>query len=113
MIRDCGLFALDACALGAWNSATGFLFGWFFAIPWGWFIAGLFIGAILGARFGWLAVVSIGTSVLVGLIGPRLTASGDPSEVDGADAAPSPPEPRPRERKPAFPRLRKWLQRKD
>ena len=111
---NCGIFDF-ACHVGNGLDGLGsFLFGWFWAIPWGWLIAGVFIGSILGARFGWLAVVSLGTSILVGLVGPRLMKD-DPSEVDGPDAAPSPPQPRPRPkrepRKPLFPNA-PWNRRK-
>lgn len=52
-------FILDVpCHVQSW-------FGWLLIPTWWHVIAGLVLGSILGARFGWLAPISLGLSVLV------------------------------------------------
>lgn len=56
-------------------------FGWLLIPTWWHVIAGLIVGSVLGARFGWLAPISLGLSVLV----PVLLGRRSEREPDNPD----------------------------
>lgn len=54
-----------------------FLFGWLLIPSWWHVVAALILGSVLGARFGWLAPISLGLSVLVAAISNRRLNKSD------------------------------------
>jgi hypothetical protein len=101
---SCGLFDV-VCHIGnAWEGVLAWALSWLSLN----FLVGLFLGSVLGARFGWLAPIAIALAVLARLA-PKGTGQiqrDDPVFTERGDAEPSP---KPRERRPIFPRFRKWF----
>lgn len=103
---SCGFILLDPlCHVGNWwDAALAWAFSWFSLN----FLMGLFLGSILGARFGWLAPIAIIIAAAARFIP---VGGSEPIETDmpARDAAPSPrPVRKPGER----PRLRDLFRRK-
>lgn len=101
----CGLLDVACHIGGAWEATLSWALSWLSVN----FLVGLFLGSVLGAQFGWLAPIAIALAVLARMVprgGEMLRGRDTPSEVDGPDAAPSPPKPT---RKVLFPGLRKRL----
>ncbi len=78
------------CALHPLACATSALA----SVPWGWLLAGLIAGMLLGAALKWPGVLALLTMGVAMLFMFREKASADAHEhVEGRDAKPSHPDP--------------------
>lgn len=95
----CGFILFDpACHIGnGWDAVVSWAFSWLSVH----LIVGLFIGSILGARFGWLAPIAIILAIGVRLLPKGGNDGPDPVFTDRRDA--DPPVKPPRKRRVLFP----------